>query len=94
MAGLLALARRVGFEVVNATHLGALVYPAFWLVKKRNRRRERSMSDAEKAVVVQNQIRGTAESRVMGLLMETEMKLGAAVNFPVGIRCIAALRRT
>jgi len=30
-------AREVGFEVLEDIYLGTLVYPAFWLVKKRNR---------------------------------------------------------
>ena len=32
-------ARAAGLEVLEDAHLGALLYPAFWAVKKRNRRR-------------------------------------------------------
>jgi ubiquinone/menaquinone biosynthesis C-methylase UbiE len=93
MAGLRALARRVGFEVINATHIGSLVYPAFWFVKKRNRRQARGLSPEAEAALVQSQIRQSGESRIVSALMKTELQLGKVINFPIGIRCVVVLRK-
>ena len=44
LCGLSRLARTVGFELLTQSHLGVFVYPAFWLVKQRNKR---FLSEAE-----------------------------------------------
>ena len=89
---LLAKARAAGLEVLRGTHLGCLVYPAFWLVKQRGRRLL-SLSAEEKKALVAKQIRGTGDSAVLGAVLRFEEWLGRFVSFPFGIRCVAVLRK-
>jgi SAM-dependent methyltransferase len=91
-ADLVTMAKRVGFEVLRTTHLGFLVYPAFWLVKKRNRllaRRNRRKAAAK----VKAHIRDTGASALMAALMRLELTLSNVVNFPFGIRSVLVLRK-
>lgn len=90
---LAAMARRVGFEILQRTHLGFLVYPAFWLVKKRNRRRLARLGTAEAAVQVKAHIRETGDSAVMAAVMRMELALSRVVRFPAGIRCVLVVRK-
>lgn len=91
-ADLVKMARRVGFEILRATHLGFLVYPAFWLVKKRNRRLARR-NRGEAAAQVKAHIRDTGASPLMATLMRLELTLSKVVDFPFGIRSILLLRK-
>lgn len=89
---LVKMARRVGFEILRATHLGFFVYPAFWLVKKRNRRLARRNQEAA-AAQVKAHIRDTGASALMATLMRLELMASTVVNFPFGIRSILVLRK-
>ena len=92
LGDLLEKSRAAGFEVLRGTHLGCLVYPAFWLVKQRGRKLL-SLSAEEKKALVARQIRGTSNSAVLGALLRCEEHLGRFVDFPFGIRCVAVLRK-
>jgi SAM-dependent methyltransferase len=83
---LLALARKTGFRVEHATHLGFLVYPAFWLVKRLNRRKL-GLPAEEKARLVSAQIRATRASFIFSVLIKLETALGRYLSYPWGIRC-------
>ena len=89
---LLAKARGAGLHVERATHLGCLIYPAFWFVKKR-RRRLAHLSADEKHRLVASSIRATGHSTLLSLVLRLEAALGQFVNFPFGIRCVAVLRK-
>ena len=89
---LLAKARAAGLVVERATHLGCLIYPAFWLVKQR-RRRLTGLSADEKHRLVADSIRATGHSALLSLALRAEAALGRSVNFPFGIRCVAVLRK-
>ncbi len=89
---LLATARAAGFDVLRATHLGCLVYPAFWLVKQRGRRALK-LPDAEKKAIVARRIRQTGDSALLGAVLKVEETLGRVVSYPFGIRCVAVLRK-
>lgn len=93
LAELVALARAQGFAVGKATHLGFLVYPAFWWVKRRNRRRL-SAPPGEKARLVAQQIRSTRSNQFLVGMIQLETALGRICSFPCGIRCIVVLRKT
>jgi SAM-dependent methyltransferase len=83
-----------GFEVVLDTHLGALVYPAFWAVKKSNRRRHRAPSAEERQALVERNIARTTDSSLGGLTTRVERALLArGVSLPVGIRTLTFLRK-
>ncbi len=86
-------ARAVGLEVLLDTHLGVLCYPAFWLVKKRNRRVS-SLTEEQLRERVARDIAGTQDSRVGRLTVVLEERLGwAGVHPPFGIRGLTLLRR-
>lgn len=92
LGDLVEIARGTGWEVLRATHLGCLIYPAFRLVKQRGRRLL-SLSDAEKQALVASQIRYTSDSVVLGAVSKVEEFLGRFVSFPFGIRCVVVLRK-
>ena len=93
MAGLVRLITVCGFTVDSRSHLGFVLYPAFWLSKKLNRRRgtggeldhrrlvERSIASTKKA--------GGPATAVMRL----EDWLRCRVYLPVGIRCLITCRK-
>ena len=81
-----------GFKILNSTHLGFSIYPAFWAVKKMNRR-FLSNTEEQKQKIVTKQIRQTKNNLLMKLALEIEIKLGTFVRFPFGIRCILSCRK-
>ena len=89
------LARRAaGFEVVHDTHLGALIYPAFWAVKRRNRRRYPNPSAAERQALVERDIGRTQNSRLGAATTRVERGLlRRGIALPFGIRGLTILRK-
>ncbi len=92
MGALRALIRGAGLRPVRCTHLGVFVFPAFYLVKRRNRRLRR-LTFEEKAAIVAEQLRRTHGSLVLASLLGLERRLGRFCRFPAGIRCVVAARR-
>jgi SAM-dependent methyltransferase len=86
-------ARAVGFEVLLDTHLGSVLYPPFWLVKKRNRRLQPLAGEQLRARVAHD-IAGTSDSRAGRVACALERRmLRAGVRAPFGIRGLTVLRR-
>jgi SAM-dependent methyltransferase len=83
-----------GLEVVRVEHLGQLLYPPFWLVKKRNRMlRGRLQGDALRAQV-EKDIAGTTSSRMGAMACDLERRLTRrGIRFPFGIRELVVLRK-
>jgi SAM-dependent methyltransferase len=81
-----------GLTVLEQSHLGFSVYPAFAMVKRKNRRRAASSSEAKRRVVESN-IRQTRTSVILRFLLEGESWLGRYVSFPIGIRTVAVARK-
>jgi SAM-dependent methyltransferase len=92
MRDLTAKLESTGFEVVERSHLGFFVFPAFWAVKKLNRRYDRLPVSQQKARVLQN-IKASGNHRLMHLLMTLENWLRQHVYLPFGIRCFVVCRR-
>ncbi len=90
---LIQMARRAGFEILQATHLGFFAYPGFWMVKKRNRLKGGKWEKEAAAEQVKSHIRETRGSTLMGTLFELEQKLGRRWSFPFGIRCVLVGRK-
>jgi len=88
---LVAMAQRIGFEVRSATHLGFLIYPAFRLVKLRNRARYSGLPLTAKQSVVKRHINTTGSSLSMRIALGTELNLGRFLQFPFGIRAVVKL---
>jgi ubiquinone/menaquinone biosynthesis C-methylase UbiE len=92
LMGIETKVKAAGFKILNSTHLGFSIYPAFWAVKKMNRR-FLSNTEEQKQKIVTKQIRQTKNNFLMKLALEIEIKLGTFVRFPFGIRCILSCRK-
>lgn len=91
---LAAKARRAGFEVLEDAHLGSILFPAFWAVKKRNRRRFDHLRGAELEERVARDIANTQDSALGALSCRLERALlRRRVRIPFGIRGLTVLRR-
>jgi SAM-dependent methyltransferase len=89
-----AKARGVGLDGLLDTYLGSLLYPPFWLVKQRNRRRYEDLDGAALELRVAADIAGTKDSRFGRLLCRLEERLlRAGVRPSFGIRGLTVLRR-
>jgi SAM-dependent methyltransferase len=87
-------ARGVGLEVLEDVALGALLYPAFWLVKQRNRRRYGQLRGEALERRVVGDFEGTRDSAVGRLCCWVEEALlRGGVRLPFGIRGLTVLRR-
>jgi len=87
-------ASAAGFEVLRDTHLGSLIYPAFWAVKKRNRRRHPNPSEEERRALVERDIQRTSNSRLGAWTTAIERRImRAGIDLPAGIRNLCVLRR-
>jgi SAM-dependent methyltransferase len=90
---LAAKARRVGLEILLDAHLGSLLYPPFWIVKKRNRRLG-TLAGEQLRGRVSRDISDTTDSSVGRLACALEERmLRAGVRAPFGIRGLTVLRR-
>jgi SAM-dependent methyltransferase len=88
LSGLRRLLTDGGFTVEHASSLGALLYPGFWWVKRRNRRYLDAPEDLQKQVVARA-IRKSGRKRLFEALMWVESCLRRVVPLPFGIRCLA-----
>jgi SAM-dependent methyltransferase len=87
-------ARVAGFEVLEDTHLGAPLYPAFWAVKKLNRLRFDHLRGAELEERVAADIAKTQDSSLGALACRLERSLlRRRIRPPFGIRGLTVLRR-
>ncbi|MBI3885503.1 MAG: class I SAM-dependent methyltransferase [Opitutae bacterium] len=89
---LVQIARETGFGIRLATHLGFIIYPVFWSVKKNNRRKL-ALSAAAKQQLVAAQIRSSRQSRLFSWAVQCESALGRFMSFPIGIRCVVVLTK-
>jgi SAM-dependent methyltransferase len=92
MRELLQKLTSVGFEIADRSHLGFFLYPAFGIVKKRNRTRLSASAEVKQKLVREN-IRLHRSSRWMHTLMKIESRLRQRVYFPFGIRCLVVARK-
>jgi SAM-dependent methyltransferase len=83
-----------GLEVLEDIHLGSVLYPAFWLVKQRNRRRYGHLQGEALESRVTSDIAGTRSSRVGQLACGLDQGLlRAGIRLPFGIRGLTVVRR-
>lgn len=88
------LAQRAGLDVLEERFLGQFVYPAFWAVKKRNRRAGESLTSAERAERVEADVSGTGDSRVGSATARLELALlRRGIGLPFGIRQMVVARK-
>ncbi len=83
-----------GLETIEDSFIGALVYPAFWTVKQRNRRRRGTLEGEALERQVAADIARTHDSRVGEMTWAIERGLSRrGVRLPFGIRSLVVARR-
>jgi SAM-dependent methyltransferase len=92
MSELREKALTAGFQIQSRTHLGAFVFPAFYAIKRRNRR-WLTLPPEQKAEKVRTMMRSTRQSPLVALAMKLELGLHQILRYPVGIRCVVCLRK-
>lgn len=91
-ASLASLMTAAGLTVVEQSHIGFFLYPAFALVKRWNRRSSTTEANAQRRAVESN-IRHTRASRLVRQLVRCEAWMADRVSLPFGIRCVAVGRK-
>jgi SAM-dependent methyltransferase len=87
-------AREAGLTVLQDIHLGAPLYPAFWAVKQRNRRRHEQLRGEALERKVRDDMERTADSALGRLACRLEEALlDSGVRLPFGIRGLTVLER-
>jgi SAM-dependent methyltransferase len=86
LGNLVQLMKDQRFEVTFKSHLGTLLYPGFWYVKRRNRRYLEA-PPAQQLEVVSKAINSSSHS-IMHVIMRLEHHLRKVIPLPFGIRCI------
>jgi SAM-dependent methyltransferase len=87
-------ASRAGLDVVDDTHLGSLLYPAFWLVKRRNRRGRGHLTGPALRERVARDIARSGSSPLVRLAVRLEERLQERrLRLPFGIRGLTVVRR-
>jgi len=94
MHDLVALVEQAGFVVERQSHLGFLLYPAFYLSKRVNQIRYGQHTGHDETAIVSAMIAGTKKSSsLMQRLMRFEQTLRARMYLPRGIRCLLTARK-
>jgi SAM-dependent methyltransferase len=87
-------AQAVGLQVLEDIHLGAPLYPAFWLTKQRNRRRFARLQGAQLEDKVKENIASTIDSTLGLVACRIEKGLLAlGVKLTFGVRGLTVLAR-
>jgi SAM-dependent methyltransferase len=88
-----AACANAGLEAVAITHLGFLLYPAFWIVKKINRLKQPTNTE-EIERLVRRQITKSSGGLVdVAMRLETLLAGRFAARYPAGIRCAGVFRK-
>jgi SAM-dependent methyltransferase len=82
--------RRTGFNIKRQSHLGALVYPAFFYIKRRNQSLNIGSDQVE---IVSDHAKKTGNSILMHLAMLLESRIGKIISFKFGIRCLITAQK-
>src|ERR1700738_3757122 len=92
LPGICSVVGQAGLVIERRNYLGALIYPAFYLVKKLSQQRPKSASEREAHVT--NAIGATSRFNAVGrAIMSLEEAISRAVTFPRGIRCVITARK-
>jgi ubiquinone/menaquinone biosynthesis C-methylase UbiE len=92
MGNLIGKIESAGLQVLEKSHLGFLLYPAFWITKKRGRRYLSEDAETQRSMV-SRRIMVASSNPAMHWLMEMEARLRRWVYFPFGIRCLVTCRK-
>jgi ubiquinone/menaquinone biosynthesis C-methylase UbiE len=92
LTSLIEKVRSTGFVIEERSHLGAFIYPAFWIIKKRNQRYN-NLPEEKKEQIIARSISQGRTSPFMNAIMRFEELLRPYVQYPVGIRCLITCRK-
>ncbi len=92
LADLVRKCAQAGFQILERSHLWFFLYPAFWVVKKRNRRFGNASPEARRAIVT-GHMRQAGRNPLAHAVMHAEAWLGKRAAYPWGIRCLVTCRR-
>lgn len=86
--------RDAGLEIVRDGYIASLLYPAFWLVKQRNRRVHGALRGEALEAQVARDIARTHDSRVGALTWDLERGLARlGIRLPFGVRSLVVVAR-
>ena len=87
-------ARRAGLRVRDRIHLGSVVFPGFWAVKKKNRLCYQNLSPEQAEALVAASIADTQASRLGTLATRAERRLvDLGLRLPWGVRELLVVER-
>ena len=94
MSQLIKLLDRHGFTIERRSHLGFILYPAFYLTKRLNQFRYPAGVAIDEQQLVVDMIEATRNtSWIMNLVMAVEQNLRPAMYLPFGVRCLVTGRK-
>jgi SAM-dependent methyltransferase len=93
MKTLTKLLKSSGFELINKSHLGFFIFPAFWISKKISRFRHPSLESASKSNVEKSIARSSQFAHVAHALMQIEDQLRQWIYLFFGVRCLITGRK-
>jgi SAM-dependent methyltransferase len=82
-----SLVERTGLRVVDGSHLGFTLYPAFAWVKRRNRRLLDAPAEVQRAAV-ERSITASARGPLLQWATALEERIARRMRYPFGIRCV------
>jgi len=91
MDDLIAKLARSKFKVIERSHLGFFVYPAFWIAKKRGRRFTNESQKVQRRLVASN-IRAGKSNCLLRWMFRLESTLRSKIYYPIGIRCLVTCK--
>jgi SAM-dependent methyltransferase len=93
MADLEARLRAAGLTITDRSHLGFMMFPAFWLTKKMGRMRGRRAAPRAHASVVKSISVSKRAGPLGHALMQFEAALRSRMYLPFGVRCLLTAQR-
>jgi SAM-dependent methyltransferase len=92
LQGLCKVIEGAGLKIERRNYLGALIYPAFYLAKKRSQNSPKPGAELKRHVA--NAIGATSRFNPIGhAIMALEEAISRAIKFPRGIRCVVTARK-
>ena len=84
------LVKSAGFQLRAASHLGVLVYPGFYIVKRWNKRYLQRSESTQRMIVARDirSTRGALGGPALRILFGLEAIVGRLIDWPFGIRCV------
>ncbi|MDR2067404.1 MAG: class I SAM-dependent methyltransferase [Holosporaceae bacterium] len=86
------LLENAGLRKVYFSHLGFLLYPFFWCVKKWRSRRTGAQKPISNSRLSRNLI-ALSSGLIMRMIFQMELMLGRLVTYPYGIRCVGVFKK-